>query len=820
MPGAPGSSSRGRGGKFRKFTRGGNAREIGGKHFSRNLQPIDSEGNPVSIWSKDGKQREEASEEESEEDSEEESSEEETNQTAAQASSDANREDRKAQKKARKEAAIAKAKALKVEVGDLPPSSDEESDEDLPLPANPNHSSSARKQASKAADVEEITEGVKRLPASRREREAADAAAAKERYMKLHAEGKTDEAKADIARLKAIRAQREADAARRQAEKEEKDEREKERRAEIEAREAKLRALAAGPKKDRLRDHAKAFDGLLSLIPAKMYYGEDTSDQWKKEKQTKEEAAAARRAKLDPDSALNRNAKEVMEERAKSKRKLRQMEQEDNAPEEEDYESVTGVEAEKPLEGLKKKSPETPQKKPKTNGDVEIEGDDEDQDEAQGSAEGSADTPKLSKREEKRAAKLEKKAEKKAEKKSKPETGEAQTPAKTPAKTPVKDAAESASTPASKKQKNKKATKEAATPSKPQPTPSKSHEAQVDDSNKADDQMEGLEPSLDFSGLQREDDVSTPDSEPHSPTFDSNETANGIQPASTELTSTTTSISSIASSEKPKHLKIPADTTALRARLAAKIEALRAARKADGTNGKPVRTRQELIEQRRFKEAQRKAHKQELRKLAKDEEQRKREEALASNSPGVMSPNISLDDASGGFTFGRVAFADGTQMSHDLSYFLNRGKKKGPSDPKTALLKVQNEKKRLEDLDVEKRKDIEEKETWLNARRRVEGEKIHDDETMLKKAVKRKEVTKKKSEKAWQERSIGVAQAQRERQKKREENIKQRRDDKLLKRSGKKKKGGKGGAGKGGAGKKKGGRPGFEGSFGVGGKRK
>jgi hypothetical protein len=505
-----------------------------------------------------------------------------------------------------------------------------------------------------------------------------------------------------------------------------------------------------------------------------------------------------------------------MEERAKSKRKLRQVEQEENVPEEEDYESVAGVEAEKPLEGLKKKSPETPQKKkPKTSDDVEAESDDEDQDEA----EGSADTLKLSKKEEKRAAKREKKAEKKVEKKTQPETGEAQTPAKTPAKTPVKGTTETASTPASKKQKNKKATKEAATPSKSQPTPSESHEAEIDNSDKADDQMEGLEPSLDFSGLQVEDNdsaVSVPNSEPHSPTFDSNETSNDIQPASTELASTTTSISSIAPSEKPKHLKIPADTTALRARLAAKIEALRAARKADGTNGKPVRTRQELIEQRRYKESQRKAHKKELRKLAKDEEQRKREEALASNSPGVMSPNISLDDASGGFTFGRVAFADGTQMSHDLSYFLNRGKKKGPSDPKTALLKVQNEKKRLEDLDVEKRKDIEEKETWLNARRRVEGEKIHDDETLLKKAVKRKEVTKKKSEKAWQERSIGVAQSQRERQKKREENIKQRRDDKLLRRSGKKKKGGS----KGGAGKKKGGRPGFEGSFGVGGKRK
>ncbi|KAL6870276.1 SURF6 domain-containing protein [Trichoderma novae-zelandiae] len=574
--------------------------------------------------------------------------------------------------------------------------------------------------------------------------------------------------------------------------------------------------MADSSLQERLRDHAKAFDGLLSLIPAKMYYGEDTSDQWKKEKQTKQEAAAARRAKLDPDSALNRNAKEIMDERAKNKRKLREMEQDENEPEEA-YEPITGVEAEKPHEGLKRKNPETPQKKPKTVGDVEAQG----QDEAEGEAQDVEATSKLSKKEEKRASKREKKAEKKADKKSKQESGEAATPAKTPAKTPVKEAAETTSTPASKKQKNKKAAKEAATPSKPQPTPSKSQDVKVKDADKADeimqDQLDGLDPSLDFSGLQREDDgsaVSAPDSELHSPTFDSTETPNGTEPASTEPTSATTSVSSAAPSEKPKHLKIPADTTALRARLAAKIEALRAARKADGTNGKPIRTRQELIEARRAKEAQRKAHKKELRQLAKEEAQKKREEALASNSPGVMSPNVSLDDAPGGFAFGRVAFADGSQMSHDLGYFLNRGKKKGPSDPKTALLKVQHEKKRIEELDAEKRQDIEEKERWLIARRRAEGEKIHDDETMLKKAVKRKEAAKKKSEKAWKERATGVAQAQHEKQKKREENIKQRRDDKLLRKSGKKKKGGAG------AKKKKGGRPGFEGSLGVGGKRK
>lgn len=190
--------------------------KIGGKHFSRNLQPLDSEGNAVSMWGAGAKRNEdeEDSEEESEEESDEEEEEAEAGQASAQASSDANREDRKAQKKARKEAAIAKQKNRIVEVGDLPSSSDEESDAELP--ANPNHSSSARKQAAKPADVETITEGVKKLPASRREREAAEAAAAKERYMKLHAEGKTDEAKADIARLKLIRAQREADAARRQ----------------------------------------------------------------------------------------------------------------------------------------------------------------------------------------------------------------------------------------------------------------------------------------------------------------------------------------------------------------------------------------------------------------------------------------------------------------------------------------------------------------------------------------------------------------------------------------------------------------------------
>ncbi|KAL4723386.1 hypothetical protein ACLX1H_009882 [Fusarium chlamydosporum] len=552
--------------------------------------------------------------------------------------------------------------------------------------------------------------------------------------------------------------------------------------------------MAESSVKDRLRVQSNAFDGILSLIPAKMYYGEDTSDQWNKKKQTKEEAAAARRGKLDPDSELNRNAKEVMDERAKNKRKLREMEEQDEADNDdddwEDYEPVPGVDSEKPGEGLKAAKTEN-NKKQKLD-------DENDDTEPKPSAE--AAPSKMSRREEKRAAKKEKKREKKTEK---PEKKEKKTASAVAPETESNDAP--APTPKAQKQAAKKQAKSSATKTQKQ-------------NEKTTTEGDGEVLPMDLSGMEKEDEVSgnsSHESEPHSPTFDTNDSTEAPAETTADPASTTTSISStVPPSEKPKHIKIPADTTAIRARLAAKIEALRAARKADGPDGKPIRTRQELIESRRKKQEQRKAHKQEMRQQAKLEEQRKREEALVSNSPGIMSPAVELDENASNFTFGRVAFGDGAQLSRDLGHVLTQGKKKGPSDPKTALIKVQNQKKRLQELDPEKQADIAEKDVWLTARRRAEGEKIRDDEALLKRAVKRKEVAKKKSEKAWRERSDGVKLAQKERQRKREENLRARRDDKLLGKAGKKKK--KGGA----AGAKKKGRPGFEGSLGVGGGKK
>lgn len=155
------------------------------------------------------------------------------------------REDRKKEKKARKEAAIARKNAQAVEVGDLPPS-DEDEDSDDEMPANPNHSKAARTQAN---TTDQVAEDVANLAISnRKDRESADAQAAKERYRALHEQGKTDEAKSDLARLKLIREQREAEAARRKAEKEEKDAQEAARKGDLNAKLASIEAKKVGKK--------------------------------------------------------------------------------------------------------------------------------------------------------------------------------------------------------------------------------------------------------------------------------------------------------------------------------------------------------------------------------------------------------------------------------------------------------------------------------------------------------------------------------------------------------------------------------------------
>ncbi|PNS21267.1 hypothetical protein CAC42_1046 [Sphaceloma murrayae] len=221
-----------------------------GKHFSRDLRPLDEDGAQKSMWASD----------KDEESSEEESSEEESSDSdgpsqpvsAGLGNTELTREERRAQQKAKKAAAIAR-KNTPAQPGDLPPSDSEEESDDADMPANPNHTAKARAQTAKpvvAADPEAAPPKKKVQDAgslSRREREALQAQQAKERYQKLQAEGKTDQARADLERLKLVRQKREEEAARKEAERQEREEHEKAKGEQM-AREERMRAQAAGKK--------------------------------------------------------------------------------------------------------------------------------------------------------------------------------------------------------------------------------------------------------------------------------------------------------------------------------------------------------------------------------------------------------------------------------------------------------------------------------------------------------------------------------------------------------------------------------------------
>ncbi|OBT54799.1 hypothetical protein VE04_04125 [Pseudogymnoascus sp. 24MN13] len=460
--------------------------------------------------------------------------------------------------------------------------------------------------------------------------------------------------------------------------------------------------MADSSLQDRLRDHAKAFDGLLSLIPAKYYYGEDNSDQWKKKKQTKEEAAAARRAKLDPDSA--KSAKDVMDERAK-KRKLEQLEEEGS--------DIEGVEKELPRQGLKQADAKNKKQKVQDKEDKK----------PNGTAKAPADDAEAAKQ-----ARIEAKKAKVALKKEK-------------------------ATKKAEKQKAKKA---------------KVAEQKVD---LRDDDAE-----IDVEGIVAEDEVADETVEGDETTTGGDEMQDiemdGI--ADERLVSPPRGPQPTAPTSPPPATDKNSWSPAAR-------------RKSNGAH-----TRRSFAT-----------------KLAS----RKPPAARRSLPPyrdspasGIMSPAIHTAEVNN-FSFGRVAFADGQQLTDDLSTLMSAPKKRGPQDPATAPHAAENKRLRLAGLDDGKRADIEEKDMWLAAKRHAHGEKVRDDGSLLKKTLKRKEKAKKKSEKEWGERKEGVAKSQAIRQKKREENLQKRKDSKGVKG----KKGGKPGAKKGGAKPKS--RPGFEGSF-------
>ena len=90
---------------------------------------------------------------------------------------------------------------------------------------NPNRAH--KKSALKVTKVDVGGEKAPKAELSRREREELEKQKARAHYQKLHAEGKTEQARADLARLAIIKQHRAEAAARREAEKKEKEDKKK-----------------------------------------------------------------------------------------------------------------------------------------------------------------------------------------------------------------------------------------------------------------------------------------------------------------------------------------------------------------------------------------------------------------------------------------------------------------------------------------------------------------------------------------------------------------------------------------------------------------
>ncbi|KAJ5551319.1 Surfeit locus 6 [Penicillium sp. DV-2018c] len=514
---------------------------------------------------------------------------------------------------------------------------------------------------------------------------------------------------------------------------------------------------------ERLRSHAQAFDGLLSLIPAKYYYGEeDTSDQWQRKKQTKEQAREAKRAKLNPD-ANAKTAKDIMDENARKRKR------EDGTLESDSSDGELGTEAPKQVEKAEKSDP-----------------------------------AKAAEAEARKKLKEEKKAQKKAAQKEKKK---------------AKDAARKEK---SQEKKAPTASTETSEESAPKPNGGAAKDTEESEDEENDDEEEEEEEeddgvveegfSIEFNPGPEE--PSSASSTTDSPNFDASNPQSGSSSISSIVPPST---STDAKPSEPKPMKHTPEE--LKQRLQKRLDELRAKRHADGLNGKPARNRQELIEARRQKAEQRKAHKKELREKAKLEQEKKNDEAMARRfSPGgsgslLASPRSPAESvgSNNNFAFGRVMFTDGQLTDAAATTVRDKPKAHGARDPASQLKAVEAKKARLAEMDPAKRAELEDKDLWLNAKKRAHGERVRDDTSLLKKALKRKETAKRKSEREWRDRIDTVASAKEKRQTKREENLRKRREEKGTK-GGKKKSGSS-------SGKKKS-RPGFEGSFKGGGKKK
>jgi len=156
---------------------------------------------------------------------------------------------------------------------------------------------------------------------------------------------------------------------------------------------------------------------------------------------------------------------------------------------------------------------------------------------------------------------------------------------------------------------------------------------------------------------------------------------------------------------------------------------------------------------------------------------------------------IGINAGKKGSTIGKDAEAMGAKMTKPgvktekgvvFSKFdfqeMEKEKKRQSLDPATALKKIQKSKEKVKLWDAkgksDKARNIENNIAWENATAKAMGEKVKDDETLLKKAIKKKQQIKGSKKKKWENRVEAVESKKAGKQSKREENISKRKKEK------------------------------------------
>ncbi|GMM32336.1 ribosome biosynthesis protein [Martiniozyma asiatica (nom. inval.)] len=213
----------------------------------------------------------------------------------------------------------------------------------------------------------------------------------------------------------------------------------------------------------------------------------------------------------------------------------------------------------------------------------------------------------------------------------------------------------------------------------------------------------------------------------------------------------------------------------LKAKLQAKIQNMREKRKAPGTKVPGAATsRQQILEERRKKAEIRKEKKKEI---ISDQESSSDDDDDENNNNKDADDD---DDIAKSVMFSNIKFGENELVSSDMTSIRKIGKKKGPAnnDLKAHLKIIEKEKQRLADMDKDSRAKEAEKHKWQKALAGIQGEKLKDDEKLLKKALRRKDSQKRKSEREWRDRKQLVADELKMKQDRREENLRIRKANK------------------------------------------